>query len=315
MTPMDDELRAVLHGHAQHVVPVPDLMPGIERRARAIQRRRRALAVAGSALSVLLVALALPGVAPSMRFWPTGGGPAGGSGVVEGAAGPMFRQPADAAGPPDAAGSADRVESADRAGPQHRVASRPSNYLDWTYRTDRPAPAALTAAGRADLARALRVEPARLVTDELWTGRVPDSAEWLYAVQGWPEGAPEATFAVYRAPPGGGDPVAVYRSPVALQGAEVAVVSVPLDARWLLVLPAPEVSRVGYAAPGDSGFEPYRADGEPVLIPRGAGAGVPELVQAVDAAGRVLTPPDAAAHRRAQVAGDKVLSGWGLGRS
>jgi len=60
MTPIDDELRAALHGRAQSLAPAPDPLAGIERRAKRIQRNRIGAAVAGSALAVAAIAVVLP---------------------------------------------------------------------------------------------------------------------------------------------------------------------------------------------------------------------------------------------------------------
>ena len=62
MSPLDDELRAALHGRAQAVSPSPDPLAGIERRARRMRRNRTAAAVTSSALAVALVAVAVPAV-------------------------------------------------------------------------------------------------------------------------------------------------------------------------------------------------------------------------------------------------------------
>ena len=64
MSPIDDELRAVLHGRAAVLVPSPDPLAGIERRARRMRRNRAAAAVAGSALAVAAIALAVPTLLP-----------------------------------------------------------------------------------------------------------------------------------------------------------------------------------------------------------------------------------------------------------
>lgn len=60
MSPIDDELRATLHGRAQALAPSPDPLAGIERRAKKIRRNRTAVAVAGSALAVAMIAVAVP---------------------------------------------------------------------------------------------------------------------------------------------------------------------------------------------------------------------------------------------------------------
>ncbi len=65
MSPLDDELRAALHGRAATLAPSPDPLAGIERRAGRIRRRRTATAVLGSALAVAAIGLAVPLLTPS----------------------------------------------------------------------------------------------------------------------------------------------------------------------------------------------------------------------------------------------------------
>lgn len=60
MSPLDDELRAALHGRATALAPSPDPLAGIERRAKRLQRNRIGAAVAGSVLAVAAVAAVVP---------------------------------------------------------------------------------------------------------------------------------------------------------------------------------------------------------------------------------------------------------------
>ena len=64
MSPLDDELRALLSDRAAAVPPAPDPLGGIERRARRMRRNRVAASVAGSALMVAAVAVAVPSLLP-----------------------------------------------------------------------------------------------------------------------------------------------------------------------------------------------------------------------------------------------------------
>src|SRR3954470_24753618 len=118
MSRFDDDLRAVLHGHAERVVPSADPLAGVERRVQRIRRRRRAAAAAGSALSVLVVAVAAPAVGHHVQ--------GGRSGVDQ----------ADATGLGGAAslegaGSARLTRS---AAPAPDLPARPPNYLNWPTR-------------------------------------------------------------------------------------------------------------------------------------------------------------------------------------
>jgi hypothetical protein len=60
MTPIDDELRALLHSRAAGVEPAPDPLGGIESRARGIRRRRMLTTVSSAAAVVVAVAVAVP---------------------------------------------------------------------------------------------------------------------------------------------------------------------------------------------------------------------------------------------------------------
>ena len=65
MSPIDDELRATLHGRAAVLAPSPDPLAGIERRARQMRRTRTTAAVLGSALAVAAISLAVPALSPT----------------------------------------------------------------------------------------------------------------------------------------------------------------------------------------------------------------------------------------------------------
>ena len=60
MTPLDDELRALLTSRADAQPPSPDPLAGVEARAARIRRGRVARAVAGTALAVGLVGVGVP---------------------------------------------------------------------------------------------------------------------------------------------------------------------------------------------------------------------------------------------------------------
>jgi hypothetical protein len=60
MSPLDDELRSLLHLRADQLDPVPDPLGGIESRARGLRRRRILTSVAGAAAVVVAVAVAVP---------------------------------------------------------------------------------------------------------------------------------------------------------------------------------------------------------------------------------------------------------------
>jgi len=65
MSPLDDELRAALHGRAGVIAPSPDPLAGIERRATRMRRTRAASTIAASALAVAAIAVAVPALSSS----------------------------------------------------------------------------------------------------------------------------------------------------------------------------------------------------------------------------------------------------------
>jgi hypothetical protein len=64
MTPLDDELRSLLHSRAEQVAPRADPLGGIERRAKRMRRNRVGATVAGAALTVAAIAVAVPALTP-----------------------------------------------------------------------------------------------------------------------------------------------------------------------------------------------------------------------------------------------------------
>ncbi|MCW2607475.1 MAG: hypothetical protein JWO60_2168 [Frankiales bacterium] len=70
MPPLEDELRAVLQGRAATLAPPVDPVPGVERRVRALRRRRTGAALVGTALAVLAVAAAVPLLSPDRSAAP-----------------------------------------------------------------------------------------------------------------------------------------------------------------------------------------------------------------------------------------------------
>ncbi|MCW2572931.1 MAG: hypothetical protein JWO88_2989 [Frankiales bacterium] len=62
--PLDDELRSLLHARADVLSPAPDPLAGIERRANRMRRNRVAASVAGTALAVAAIAVAVPSLVP-----------------------------------------------------------------------------------------------------------------------------------------------------------------------------------------------------------------------------------------------------------
>lgn len=71
MSPIDDELRLLLRSRAAAVLPASDPLLGIERRARTIRRNRVTASVAGAALAVAAIAVAVPALVPDRDARPS----------------------------------------------------------------------------------------------------------------------------------------------------------------------------------------------------------------------------------------------------
>jgi hypothetical protein len=65
MSPLDDELRALFHRRADVLAPAADPMAGIELRAKRMRRNRVTASVAGTALAVAAIAVAVPLLRPA----------------------------------------------------------------------------------------------------------------------------------------------------------------------------------------------------------------------------------------------------------
>jgi hypothetical protein len=65
MSPIDDELRHVLHRKSATLAPPLDVFAAVEQRVHRIRRRRVAVSVTGSALAVAVIALAIPQFVPN----------------------------------------------------------------------------------------------------------------------------------------------------------------------------------------------------------------------------------------------------------
>jgi hypothetical protein len=64
MSPIDDELRSLLHAKADVLAPAPDPLGGIERRASRMRRNRVGASVLGTVLVVAAIAVAVPALVP-----------------------------------------------------------------------------------------------------------------------------------------------------------------------------------------------------------------------------------------------------------
>lgn len=242
MSPLDSELREALHRRAERVTfDSADPVVGVERRARAIRRRRVAGTVAGAAVALAAVAVVVPGViggtgidrrhADTLR-------PAGGSS-------PAPSAPAAAPTPTATATSTDPVAQGD-----------PVNLLGWPdSRLSAGTPAELDPEARQAWGTAHNVPPDEVFTAPLWSGRLP-TGDWVYALQAWTNsgsGRPIAHTVFFQWPgPGRGFLVQDLRTKVDAAGhsAEVSAVVAGQATPYIVVVGAPTTGQVRYAADG-----------------------------------------------------------------
>lgn len=230
MSPLDDELRTLLHGRAARVRPAPDPLAGVERRAGRIRRRRRATAVATGMAVLAALAVGVPA-------------------LVTGQQRPAVLVPADPAGPDGPDAPDERPPSAAPTQPAAGPALDPQR--PWDYRGDR------------SLAAGATLE--RVVT--AWRDRHPGARVTpLYGHVYEPSGQPELAF-VSRGPDGdrwgvaaaGPGAVQVLADKPLPRGTTALLAALPGDeGPRLLVLAAPGTGDILYAADGRA-FAPIGA--------------------------------------------------------
>lgn len=295
MGAFDDELRASLRDSTARVTPPADLLPGIERRARRIRRRR--LAGRGTAAMTVAVALAVgtPHLVPDRP--------------VE------DKRSRIAATVPRVEGSALVPLS---PSPAPRISSAADNQLSWPTRGYRP-PAGFREEVDRWYAGTVGREARRHI---LWSGPLPDG-RWGLLEQYWSKSSKTGMWmtVLFVGRRDGGDVDAAYhkltgfthqrpRESASMTGRRmdriqgyafgfrdfVLVVGSPRAARAAITLDGRTVRRERLVA-GAAVFEPVRR-------------GTVELFQLRDHGGTLLTPNDdrAADHRGA------VIQGWGFDR-
>lgn len=282
MSPLDDELAAALRARAGRVDPLPDPLPGVERRARSLRRRRRTAAALGTAVVAGLLAVAgttvLGGDGPD-RLAPVATAP-----------GPDTAAPGDPripVEPPEAStGCCAGGEELPEDGPDLGLTGDDP----WAFRGDAEVAAALEERALREWADALPGSgdgvPLRgPVVEPLFATTVPevgDEALLFLAQQvGQPwevvlfTVTPDGSSNLDRRPLESGTPVLTR----VLAGGEVPSV---------LVLASPAAGQVDYLPDGEQPAEPLEAGPGWGVYERRVGAQMPDLVHVYDGDGRLV---------------------------
>ena len=225
MSPIDDELRAVLTARAGQLQPSPhqlseDVLPGVERRARRIRRNRIAVSVAGAALVISGLAVVVPALTP-------GGG-------------------TDRVTPPTMASQPPTPSPAVTSLPAS-AAPRPDNALDWPATP--LADDGLDRGVRLVWAEQDGVDPADVQGEQLFMEKTPEgvSVGWY---QLWQPGGSATAVMAHDNSEG---PALLGRHQVTPQGGAPKLlvdVAPGADFPWIVALGAPTVSQLAYAEDG-----------------------------------------------------------------
>lgn len=164
---LDDDLRAVLQERAAHVTPTADPLPGIERRARRIHRRRLVTAGTGAALAVALVATGVPYTVAKL----------------DGDQNEHREPPRVAAAIPGAEPTLTQAPQK----PAPEVPGAPGNQLKWPTRGYRPSRSFQQAADAWYARNLEKGEDVGVRRHLLWSGPLPDS-RWGMLEQYWTRG-------------------------------------------------------------------------------------------------------------------------------
>lgn len=251
MSPLDDELRAAFSARAGLLEPSPDPLAGIERRARSIQRRRVAASVAGTALAVSVLAVAVPAVLTG----PTQDR----DDVVTATQPPTLTPPA----------------------PPTSVADRPGNALDWPSRP-------LTAEDDTALREwATTQRSTATPRGEVLHRAATPLGDEVVAYQLWLPGERAHTVV---AQSGEGGPV-VLRSSEAVPGqTTVDAVVAGGETPYVLVVGQPGTTQVQYAADGDSFADVPTADRAALFARTGPDGPAPDRIRLLGPDGQPTRP-------------------------
>ena len=243
MSPIDDELRAVLTARAGQLQPSSDLLAGVERRARRIRRNRVAASVAGTALALSAIAVAVPALTPG-----------GGMDRID--------TPITATQPPTPSPAVTQAPRGDR----------PANALDW------PA-SPLTAEDQAyvDQWALEQRSTARPAGEVLYSGQAPDGSA-VKAYQLWLPGGPAFTVAMHG---GEGGPLVLRSTQAVLEQPAVDAVVTGEQTPYVLVLGRPGTTQVQYAADGAAFRDVPTQDRAAVFERTGPTGADPDLIRVI----------------------------------
>lgn len=221
MSPIDDELRSMFTSRADVLTPAADPLAGIERRATRMRRNRIAASVAGTALAVSAIAVAVPAVLPDSST---------------GSRTPTY---------------ADSAQPSAEASPEPGLA--PSSPVDWATR-GAATPDAL-AFTRAAYARAVGASDVDL---HLVWGGSPDGGPQVLLATATASGTTEVVVAYYAED---GEKRLVSHEPLAASSRQLNRVVSPGDEPYVVAVGEPGTTGISYAVDGGSAQPEQVTDG------------------------------------------------------
>jgi hypothetical protein len=318
MSGFEDELRAALREHAQLVTLPSDLRLRIDTHARKLRRQRTTGRLVAATTALIMVGFGVPVLTHTLDN--DGGYP------INARLTRSIQQPLGntipRVQPPPSSGV--KVSAPPAVG-----SVLPANYLDWNRRGRRP-PAQLSRYASSYFVTRFAAPRQYVRVTTLWSGQV-DDGDWLTVVQAYstaPGTDEPARIGVFMSDERGIVPHAVASGTLYFRhagpGENPAAVLTDMQRVWLftvqlpgdelLTVGSPDITSIWYAADGEHFVQQKAVDGV-ALFPRDAQRdnGIPvDLVQARDATGATLTPPDDAAARYAKNEGRDAADGWGL---
>jgi hypothetical protein len=271
LTPPDLEtsLRAALRDHATEVTTSGDVYDAARDRALRIRRRRRTGVGASVAIAVAAVAVALP-----LSLHPAAGhdsvAPAGlGSPGATAPTAPAVSPSAASVSPTSP--STTQLPSSVVSTPPRTLVSATADSISWQFRGN----AALSSTLFAGAKTAYLAAHAGASITPLWAGTAPQGG-WSALIFRAGGAGPEARIGAWIAHPDGSDGT-LTRDDILVPGTTVIDQQIPGDpSNTLVVLAAPDVTKISYTPTGDNPTDEPVTDGVAVfgLSASGAGQGI-----------------------------------------
>lgn len=273
MTPLDDDIRALLDERARRVGAPDDVYAVATARARSLRRRRRA-ALAGG-LAAVVAAVAVP-----LALTDADGGPARVQVVAPPSSSPAPSASASAAASSEAERARTSASAAASAAASRAATAAAQDAASWPFRGDQATRTAL-APGAYAAARAAGVTPELT----LWAGTTPNGG-WSGLIFRGHDGTGRLRLLTWLSS-GGGTTALVRNDPLPTATVEIDQ-QLPSDpANALVVLGPPGTTTIAYAAGGGTPTPVTSANGVAMvgLSARGDG-GTPRL--RITQSGRVV---------------------------